>query len=218
MNTAERPSGEGEQIGTDGLSLWKNPNSLSDPIHALTLRVRYDTPIRRSSDRQRESSFHIRLIETGKCHAGVHGNEKRVHVLAAIVLVFVLGDRLSGWRDRRGEIKADVIFPRPKFFFRQQNVSVFGLDRSVLIVYSEVTRGAITIVEQKRSRGFQFKCKFLVSSRCWRVRHQREGEMIANVRDQTSTLSRQFPRNPARCRCETWDSKKKNKREQGQAR
>src|SRR6185312_537959 len=215
MNTPKRAGSEGKQISTDRLSLCKIPRSVGSSISALTFRVRDHLPISGSSDCERESSFQIRLIEAGKGHAGIHRNEERVDVLAAIVLVFILSKSLSGWRNRRDEVEGNVVFSSSEFFFGQQNVSILALNRSFCVIYSQVARNALTIVEQKRSRRLQFERKFLVSGGCSCMSHEREGKTIANVGYETCAFSRQFPRNPARGGREARNGKKKNKRDQG---
>src|SRR6185312_12701039 len=127
-------------------------------------------PISRSSDCEFELSFQIRLVEAGERHAGVHGNEERVDVLATIVLVLISSKSFSRRRNRRDEVEGNAVLSLSEFFYGKQNVSVLGLNGNFTAVYSKIAGAALAIVQQKRRRRFHFEGKFLVSAGCGRVR------------------------------------------------
>ena len=99
-NSSEWPGRKGKKISADRAGLGKLR------VHAVSahlLGVTDNGPAGRMMKIKCESSLQIRLVKARKGHAGVHGNEQRVEIFAAVVLVFIASDGFAGRASVAGE-------------------------------------------------------------------------------------------------------------------
>ncbi len=68
-----------------------------------------DGPRWQRNDVEGEAAFEVGLIEAGKGHARVHGDEERVEVFAAVVVVFKASDGFACGGDVGGEFCFDEV-------------------------------------------------------------------------------------------------------------
>src|ERR1700739_424647 len=103
MRCHERPRCKREQVCADGTCflevrmgiVFRNGGGISN-----------DRPVRWMLYVETKLCFQIGLIEAWERHARVHGNEERVEVFPAIVLVLILSDRFARRRGVAGEGKS----------------------------------------------------------------------------------------------------------------
>ena len=111
LNLAEWPRGKSEQVGADGTGLGKAGEFLPRACCLAELRggIGNHCPVFRCGQFQMEAAFDIRLVETWKGHAGVHGNKQGVEVFRVVILVFKAGDGLACRSHGRSELNADGV-------------------------------------------------------------------------------------------------------------
>ena len=112
-----------------------------------------DGPGSGSGDGQLEAGLDVRLIEAGKGHAGVHGDEERVDVFAVVVAILEAGDGGAGVGDRRGELDAHFIFAAIQAGGEQFEMAFFEDDRRAGSVDLHGFDAAPAKIEEKRDTG-----------------------------------------------------------------
>ena len=148
-----------------------------------------------------EAALEIGLIETRKSHFGVHGNEERVEIFGVVVFVFELCDSFSGGGDWSGEIHADGVFAGVYGVAGKFDMAVLDFCGDPDAIDGEVVDRSFAKIEKNGCGGTGMKLKFFVAGCGWRMRREREPEMIANVRKLAGALAGQFAWNAVGRRC-----------------
>ena len=145
----KRPGGEGNQVGRQRQRFRELPHVVRA---RFAFGVRDHAPIKGCIDGELEFSFDVRLIETGKCHARVHRYEQRVHVLGAVVIVFVLDDRLARRSGVRREVEVHRILARVQQRGGNNDVSILDFRFVGLTIDHRSLQQTIAVVEQRFAR------------------------------------------------------------------
>ncbi len=150
-----------------------------------------------------KTGFKIGLIETGKSHFGVHGDEERVEIFGVVVFVFEARDGFSGWSDGSSEIDGDSVFASLDGTGGELDVAVINFCGDGDVVDREFCQGAFAKIQKNGGGRVGMKSEIFVAGSRRRVRNEREDQMIAYVRELRGTLAREITRNAVgRRRCE----------------
>ncbi len=193
--------GKGEKVGGDGAGLVKRGVRLfAGDLHAGWSRVAKDLPVPRSVDGERETRLQVRLIKAWEGHVGVHGDEERVEILAAIFLVTVARDRRAARSDTRRKRKLDGVLPCTQLSGGQPQVALGHGGLNLDPVEPDGLERAIAEVEPKIAAaggaGLNRKAQHFMAGHGCRVFPERKIELVADLRHPRPSLGRQFPGNP----------------------
>ncbi len=142
---------------------------------------------------QRKPPLQIRLIEAGKRHTRIHRNKQRVEILAAIVLIFIPGNRLTRRRSVTDKRNRRHVVSR---HHRQQQMPIHLIGRDRLPIDRRRLNRPIAVIHRQLPRRLALERHRLGARNRRRMLLDRERQLIMQIRNPPRPRNRQLMRYP----------------------